>query len=113
MRSLRPLIGVLLGLALLAGPAGAACKTCCPKAPAETTLTSPPPCCGDCSPTLGKSPEPAAGAGKSTAAEGHFSAASLPPRTLPAPTRRSSSQALPAISSLIEGPPPASTPLRL
>src|SRR5262245_32150233 len=78
MRSLRPIVGVVFGLALLAGPAGAACKACCPEVPAETTLAAPPACCGDCSPTLEKSPEPAARAGKSTAADGHFAAASLP-----------------------------------
>src|SRR5262245_4415905 len=113
MQSLRSVIGVLLGLALLAGPAGAACKTCCPQAPAETTLATPPSCCGDCSPTLEKSPEPAARAGKSTAAEGNLSVAALALLTRPVPARCSSSDAVLVVSSLVEGPPPASTPLRL
>jgi hypothetical protein len=113
MQSLRSVIGALLGLALLAGPAGAACKTCCPEVPAEATLAAPPACCGDCAPTLEKPPEPAARAGKSTAAEGNFAAASLSLLTLPVPARLSPPDPGPVNSSLRESPPPASTPLRL
>src|SRR5262245_15986631 len=113
MRSLRLVVGVFLGLAILAGPAGAACKTCCPEAPAETTLAAPPACCGDCSPTLEKSPDPAARAGKSTAAEDNLSAASLPLLTAPVPELRFSSAAAHVVSPLRESPPPSSTPLRL
>ena len=49
----------LLGLALLAGPVAAACGDCCAKAEGPTAIAALQACCGDCAPSLEKTPDPA------------------------------------------------------
>ncbi len=58
-RIYRGLLAFGLALALLAGPVGAVCVDCCPRADAPLTLAVAAACCGDCAPTIDRAPDPA------------------------------------------------------
>jgi len=47
-----------LALGLLAGPAAAACTSCCPEAGDPISVVSVPACCGDCSASMEPSAQP-------------------------------------------------------
>ncbi len=76
--AVRAAVVALIGVALLAGPAGAGCKSCCPSEGAQASVVVPPDCCGDCAPVVERSPEPAAAAAESQAPKGSEGAALLP-----------------------------------
>jgi hypothetical protein len=57
-----------LALAFLVGPVAAACGTCCPESAPESALIAPAGCCGDCEPTVERSPDPASLTSKSIVA---------------------------------------------
>jgi hypothetical protein len=65
-------------LALLVGPVGAACGDCCPEAVQQASLTSPEACCGDCEPSVERTPDPASLAFKGTAPGTDLAAGSAP-----------------------------------
>jgi hypothetical protein len=48
-----------IAFGLLAGPAAAACVSCCPQPTAEAAFVATPPCCGHCGPTVAPSTETA------------------------------------------------------
>ncbi len=64
----RALTVTFVALALIVGPVAAACGTCCPEPAPEIALTAPEGCCGDCEPTVERSPDPASLTSKSTVA---------------------------------------------
>ena len=68
-RSLRlKAVTFCLALAFFVGPVAAACGTCCPESAPESALIAPAGCCGDCEPTVERSPDPASLTAKSTVA---------------------------------------------
>lgn len=86
----RTLTVALFALALLVGPVAAACGSCCPESTPETTLASPAGCCGDCEPTVERSPDPASLTSKSTVAPADGHAILLAPAAHPLPVETTS-----------------------
>ena len=108
----RTLTVALFALALVAGPIAAACGSCCPAAPAEAAFAPAQGCCGDCEPTVERSPDPASLTSKSTVAPSDSHAALRIPAGH-AISLETTSRVIAAFPDRASPPRVASSPLRL
>ncbi len=100
----------LLGAALVAGPAAAACVDCCPAADAQAAVVAPLGCCDDCGPELERLPDSASLTSKALVGSDLFAVCESVPDAAPSLTFESTRSA--DISDLSTFRTPR-TPLRL